>query len=54
MENSKPLIDGPMKTQAIKSRDVKNLLPSKGFQEATQNGQSETRAHHEAKTSQNF
>jgi hypothetical protein len=47
-------IDGPIKTRAIISRDAKNLLPSKGFQEATQNGQLETRAHHEAKTSQNF
>ena len=54
MEFSKSKTAGPIKTHAIKSRDIKNLLPSKGFQEATQHGQSETRAHHEAKTSQNF
>ena len=32
---------GPMKTQTIKSRELQNLLPSKGFQNATQNNQSQ-------------
>jgi hypothetical protein len=40
IKNNNLSIDGPIKTQAIKSRDVKNLLPTKGFEEATQRDQS--------------
>jgi hypothetical protein len=40
IKNCKPLIDEPIKTLAIKSKAVKNLLPSKGFREAAKNDQS--------------